>query len=143
MANVVNPNSNSGQGQENSGNEPLDLGQSRYDFRSLVFPNDLGMDDNGHYMIININVPTKTLRPTTPAGRYTGPEYITQLPEFTPSKVDRLRYGPSGGLTGVVSRTTGFIFGGSENVNAISLRRRTMRIAESIALHMQIGRAHV
>lgn len=87
-------------------------------------------------MIININVPTKTLSPTTPAGRYTGPEYITQLPEFTPSKVDRLRYGPSGGLTGVVSRTTGFVFGGSENVNAISLRRRTMRIAESIALHM-------
>ena len=55
----VNPNSNQGQEQENTGSEPVDLGQSRYDFRYLVFPNDLGMDDNGHYMVININVPTK------------------------------------------------------------------------------------
>ena len=29
-----------------------DLAQSKYDFNYRIFPNDLGMDDNGHYMII-------------------------------------------------------------------------------------------
>ena len=101
-----------------------DLAQSQYNFRYTVFPNDLGMDYVGHYMVININVPTEgfktnglALRPL--AGRYTN--------QFTPlnqvSKVDTLRYGGSVG----------------GNRPAISIPRQTRRIAESIALFMPNG----
>lgn len=120
-----NPNASSGEEQENLGTEVLDLGQSRYDFRYLVFPNDLGMDDNGHYMVININVPTKTTSPSTGAGRFTNQFNI--LPNA--SKVDTLRYGPGGSISPVV-------IGGSADRPLISIPRRTRRIAESIALHM-------
>ena len=122
----VNPNSNQGQEQENTGSEPVDLGQSRYDFRYLVFPNDLGMDDNGHYMVININVPTKTLSPNSPAGQFTN--QFSFLPGEA-SKVDTLRYGQGGSVLPVV-------FGGSADRPWVSLPRRTRRIAQSVALHM-------
>ena len=141
MANVVNPNSNSGEGQENSGNEPLDLGQSKYDFRSLVFPNDLGMDDNGHYMIININVPSDAER-TKAKGAFTSNRYITELPKEA-SKVDRLRFGqsgsPRGGITALgvtAGGATSSIGGPGVDRSFLAIQRRTMRIAESIALHM-------
>jgi hypothetical protein len=121
----INPGSTTGEEQENTGTEDIDLGQSQYDFRYLVFPNDLGMDDNGHYMVININVPTKTLSPQTPAGRYTN--------QFTPlqqaSKVDTLRFGQGTLRTGINARNNG-------DRAALSIPRRTRRIAESIALHM-------
>ena len=122
----VNPNSNQGQEQENTGSEPVDLGQSRYDFRYLVFPNDLGMDDNGHYMVININVPTKTLSPNSPAGQFTN--QFSFLPGEA-SKVDTLRYGQGGSVLPVV-------FGGSADRPIASIPRRTRRIAQSVALHM-------
>lgn len=124
----VNPNSNQGQEQENVGSESVDLGQSRYDFRYLVFPNDLGMDDNGHYMVININVPTKTLSPNSPAGQFTN-QFSFLSGEA--SKVDTLRYGQGGSVLPVV------FFGtqGGDRTFA-SIPRRTRRIAESIALHM-------
>lgn len=140
MANVVNPNSNSGEGQENSGNEPLDLGQSRYDFRSLVFPNDLGMDDNGHYMIININVPSDANR--TQAKGILNRTFSTPLTGEA-SKVDRLRFGPSGSPRGGITAlgvtaggATSSIGGPGVDRSFLALQRRTMRIAESIALHM-------
>jgi len=124
----VNPNSNQGQKQENLGTEPVDLGQSRYDFRYLVFPNDLGMDDNGHYMVININVPTKTLSPNSPAGQFTN-QFSFLSGEA--SKVDTLRYGQGGSISPVV-------FGGTQGGDRgfASIPRRTRRIAQSIALHM-------
>lgn len=140
MANVVNPNSNSGQGQENSGNEPLDLGQSRYDFRSLVFPNDLGMDDNGHYMIININVPSDPDR--TQAKGILNRTFSTPLTGQA-SKVDRLRFGPSGSPRGGFTAFGVTAGGATSNAGGpgtdrpfFAIQRRTMRIAESIALHM-------
>lgn len=144
MANVVNPNSNSGEGQENSGNEPIDLGQSRYDFRSLVFPNDLGMDDNGHYMIININVPSDANR--TQAKGILNRTFSTPLTGEA-SKVDRLRFGQSGRPRGITSGTLnvlGVTAGGATSSaggpgvdrSFFAIQRRTMRIAESIALHM-------
>ena len=78
-----------------------DLAQSKYNFNYLVFPNDLGMDDVGHYMVININVPTK-IDATSAAGNYdnqfdlvkVGPKKLPQR-----SKVDVLRYGGTGGAT--------------------------------------------
>ena len=111
--------------QKNTGSEPVDLGQSKYNFRYLVFPNDLGMEDNGHYMVININVPIKTGQ-EKPAGIYTN--QFSFLPG-EPSKVDKLRYGQTGSLLPVV-------IGGNSDRPAFSIPRATRRIAESIALHM-------
>ena len=72
----------------------LDLAQSRYNFQYTVFPEDLGMDYQGHYMVININVPTKGVKTDglalgTPAGAYTN--YFTPIDNV--SKLDVLRYG--------------------------------------------------
>lgn len=111
--------------QKNTGSEPVDLGQSKYNFRYLVFPNDLGMEDNGHYMVININVPIKTGQ-EAPAGIYTNQFNFLS---GEPSKVDKLRYGQTGSLLPVV-------VGGSADRPAFSIPRATRRIAESIALHM-------
>lgn len=116
--------------QKNTNEEPPDLGQSRYDFKYLVFPNDLGMDDNGHYMVININVPTKTTE-NAPAGRYK--DQFSFLAGDA-SKVDTLRYGKGGSLLPVVAD---FLTGtNSPDRTGISIPRRTRRIAESVALHM-------
>ena len=116
-------------GQDNSdpfNREPYqDLNQSKYNFRYLVFPNDLGMEDNGHYMIININVPTKTTSPETPAGRYANQFTITTQK----SKVDTLRFGEGNVNSGVNSRNEG-------DRTPASLPRQTRRIEQSIALHM-------
>lgn len=105
------------------------LAQSTYNFRYTVFPNDVGMDYVGHYMVININVPTvgfrradlsQGLQVNAPAGNYTN--------QFTPlnqvSKVDSLRFG-----TAV----------GEGNSAAWVIPRQTRRIAESIALFMPQG----
>lgn len=108
--------------------ENIDLNQSRYKFNSLVFPNDLGMSDNDHYMIININVPTKTFTDTV-AGGYES--YFSPLGSNERSKVDRLRYGTSGPTVPI-----GDIGSNNGNSAFFSLPRRTRRIAESIALHM-------
>jgi len=137
MANSVN--SNQGGGQQNTGSEPIDLGQSQYNFKYTVFPNDLGMDNNGHYMIININVPSDSGR-TKARGRY---ETIDGERIFTPlkgeaSKVDKLRYGPTGTIrpSAVLSSVGIQQGGGPGDTSYLSLQRKTMRIAESIALHM-------
>jgi len=103
-----------------------DLAQDRYDFRSLVFPNDIGMDYVGHYMVININVPTKGftrngLALLPPAGAYT--DYFTEINQV--SKVDTLRYGAG--------------LGTGPTRSFISIPRQTRRIAESIALFMPSG----
>lgn len=101
-----------------------DLAQSKYDFRYTVFPETLGMDDVGHYMVININVPTKGFPKTDglqlgePAGNFTN--LFTPLNQV--SKLDTLRYGGQG-------------FGGG-NRPLVSIPRNTRRIAESIALYM-------
>lgn len=123
-----------------------DLAQSRYDFKYLVFPNDLGMSDLGHYMIININVPTK-FGSRAAAGRYTN--QFSVLGENERSKVDILRYGPGGpsgssNRSGILGTLAGplisnelYSFGSGDGSRAgISIPRATRRIAESIALHM-------
>lgn len=109
--------------------EGNDLAQSKYDFKFRSFPADLGMDYVGHYMVININVPTKFstakfgpgggLYLGQPAGNFT--DRITPLNQV--SKVDVLRYGKN--VTGGVQAPTG-----------LNIPRFTRRIAESIALHM-------
>jgi hypothetical protein len=110
-----------------------DLAQSQYDFRYMVFPNDLGMDTNGHYMVININVPTEGIKTNglevrSMAGseelRRNAAAYgINQSQLKQVSKLDTLRYGTNS-------------TGGAQTTNWNWVPRQTSRIAESIALHM-------
>lgn len=102
-----------------------DLGQSKYDFRYLTFPEDLGSDYVGHYMVININVPTKGFSLTAPntndpAGQFTNQFTTLNGDQRRFSKVDTLRYADSG------------LSGGNRTI--FSIPRQTRRIAESIAL---------
>lgn len=123
-----NKSESTGVDQTNVQQDYPDLGQSRYDFRYLVFPNDLGMQDNPHYMVININVPIKNT-PVAPAGRYVNPDDFLA---GDASKVDTLRFG-KGGLNSLYNIDW---MGGNPNRTAFSIPRRTRRIAQSIALHM-------
>lgn len=124
----------SGDAPSNTGQAPgNDFGQSQYDFRYTVFPSDLGVDSVGHYMVININVPTKGIKTDgrdlgTPAGAYGN--YFTPLNQV--SKVDQLRYSttPTPGAPNAVNR------------NPLAIPRNTRRIAESIALHMPAALVH-
>lgn len=105
-------------------NDDNTLSQKQYDFNYRVFPNDLGMDYMGHYMVININIPVypTTGAEATPRSAFAKPEFAsTILRPDEYSKVDVLRFGKvnsQGGNSG-----TGF-------------PRRTRRIKESIALFM-------
>ena len=131
MPNTINPAAISTPTQQNTGTEPGDLAQSQYDFSYKVFPGDLGMDNNGHYMVININVPTNFNR-TAPRGSDLTLRQFTFLPDSPQnySTVDKLR-----NLTG--SLNYGWKVGGEENNRpTFAIPRRTRRIAQSIALHM-------
>ena len=102
-------------------NDDNTLSQSKYDFTYKAFPNDLGMDYLGHYMVININVP---VWPGTsdPRGSSTITSQFNVLPgEY--SKVDVLRYGK-------VNSGDAATGGGN------SVPRRTRRIVQSVALFM-------
>lgn len=104
------------------GNEDTTLSQSKYDFNYKVFPNDLGMDYLGHYMVININVP---VIPFTNNPR--GSDVVTSQFDVLAgekSKVDVLRYGANANRNARGAET------------GTGLPRRTTRIAQSIALYM-------
>jgi hypothetical protein len=83
-----------------------ELLQSKYTFNSHVFPNDLGMTDNSHYVVFNINVQAVN---GSPAGRFSG-SFDTSVAPFR-SKVDQLRFVESpvynpGGKTVTTSLTS-------------------------------------
>lgn len=142
-------------GTEAGGQTPpalQDLAQPKYNFNYLAFPSDLGMDYSGHYMVININVPTKTTS-NEAAGNYTNQFEQTDRR----SKVDTLRglTGSSLPITAPVLGSAGtWIWNGGQRIlssigltNApavapppssagIAIPRATKRIVESVALHM-------
>lgn len=107
---------------ENSNLVLPSMTQSQYDFTYRIFPENLGNEENNHYMILNINIPMTV-------------ESFSDLPSDKPlegeySKVDTLRYGSGASLqftpTGVDKIAGGGFFG----------RTPSKRIASSIALHM-------
>lgn len=104
------------------------LSQSKYDFKYKAFPNDLGMEYAGHYMVININVPITVTSARTPgedgvaATNLPGTNFNLLQPQEL-SKVDVLRFG-SQTAAGAAVRTDSLT------------TRRTRRIIESIALYM-------
>jgi hypothetical protein len=97
------------------------LGQSQYNFNYRAFPNDLGMEYNGHYMVINVNVP---VRRNNELRSQFGNQFTFLPNEF--SKVDVLRFGTGPGATDT----------GGRQREIASIPRYTRRIAESIALFM-------
>lgn len=136
--------------------EPSDprpsLGQNVYDFNYRIFPEDLGQEDMSHYMVININVPTKSSGSTQPKGNLP----VGSLLGGELSKVDTLRRNYNGqlnipgtdypfgdwisdGLNGIGLPGLAEPFEGLSIANVLAPQRRTTRIKESIALHMPNG----
>ncbi len=113
--------------------DPTGLEQSRYDFTYRVFPEDLAMQDNSHYMIININVPTD--RGGNSRSNYFPGTVLRN--EF--SKVDNLRFNTAFGSSPFGKSPIGGLLPTNGAREALSLPRNTRRIAESIALHMPNG----
>lgn len=130
-------------------NNSTDLGQSKYDFKWLTFPDDLGADYVGHYMVININVQSEGFSFSGPnrnpaAGNFT--HLFTELKggDTRFSKVDTLRYMDYSdkyddwvswdNAKETAENLKNALTGG--NRYPISIPRQTKRIAESIALFM-------
>lgn len=110
--------------------DPTGLEQSTYDFNYRIFPEDLTLQDNSHYMVININVPVRIgggRRSDYPVGNILSDEF---------SKVDNLRFNSQ--LNTNFNRNVGAL-SSATNREALSIPRSTRRIAESIALHMPNG----
>lgn len=102
---------------------PTMLEQSQFNFTSRVFPEDLTMEDNNHYMVININVPTNWAGARRSAFTSGPPGQTETFLQDTFSKVDLLRFRPDPNVPGTAGQIG-------------VLPRWTRRIAESIALHM-------
>lgn len=124
-----------------SGIDNYGLFQSSYDFTNRVFPEDLANDYNGHYMVININIPTD--RSGTSRSKLPSIPGLTGTTAATSdySRVDKLRFGkyglpgrpqiePTNTLVGDFSANT------FNNLGNIGLLSGTRRIVESIAIHM-------
>ena len=106
----------------------------KYDFNYRVFPDDLGQDQNGHYMIININVQVNrdVNNPTARTGIGAtdfGPANYTVTSEL--SRVDQLK-----GNNGILNLGTIFNMDTATNFAGFNLPRSTRKIKEAIALHM-------
>lgn len=116
--------------QNNTGSTNVSRGidfnrNQKYNFNYLVFPQDLGMMDNGHYMVININVPTNLTDDGYRGNPNIRSEFgVTGLDNVVRSKVDQLRFGGVGNVSGAT------------NSPLFSIQRRTRRIQDSIALYM-------
>lgn len=109
------------------------LGQSEYDFRYRVFPEDIGNSTVGHYMIININVPVLATGGGGQArSAYTGQFFNQSLfpGDGEASKVDTLRFGNAELIYGANRDPVGV------DRDPFSVPRYTRRIKESIALFM-------
>lgn len=113
-------------------NDSTGLNQSEYDFKSRYFPEDIGNDYVGHYMVININVPTKLTSPSEARGAY---GFRSTIMGNELSKVDNLRFNPD------FSNIPGQLAGAQQRELA-SIPRFTRRIKESIALFMPSSIVH-
>ena len=133
---IVNDYMRTGQPPSNGGLEgnyiqpEKSLGdQSSYNFNSRVFPLDLGMDHNKHYVVFNINVPVSSKSGAPRGGsNYEKADFTAITPLNELSKVDQLRFGES--------QQPSFWENLKENGGNVNLPRYTRRITESIAMHM-------
>lgn len=72
----------------NNTQQSLSLDPGRYDYSNFVFPSNLGASHLGHYMVININVPTTGSENANAGRTYPGFDTTTNKDK---SKVDQLR----------------------------------------------------
>lgn len=118
--------------------------QSQYDFEYRVFPENLGDEENSHYMIININVPVYPSEIMDgPLGSFgllgLDPNIMAKsnLPTGTDagifSKIDQLRQADRTTLSAAANPLNAGTGGGNFG------RLPSRRITESIALHMPNG----
>lgn len=119
--------------------ENYGLGSSQYNFKSRTFPEDLNSDYNGHYVVININVPATDGNIlgniwNNAASRNTSfSQTLSGAQRNELSKVDRLRFGTYGGFG--PTNTTGL----NPLAGAWARASGTRRIVESIAIYMPTG----
>lgn len=102
------------------------LEQSKYNFKTRVFPTGLGNDYLGHFMVLNINVQTASIMNNINKA----PNLSYEVLPNELSKTDALRYGIDKTWS-AGSQSLGLLASG-----AGTRARFTRRIAESIALYM-------
>ena len=108
--------------------------QSKYDFNYRTFPEDLSSDYNGHYMIININVPTNSVGESISriTGSGIGESFRSSVLPDDLATVDRLKFGSYRGIA-----PTNIPLGALNIFNPrADFTTGTRRIVESIAIHM-------
>jgi len=121
---------------------------SQYNFTSRSFPDDLGTEASGHYIIFNINVPTKN--DGSPRTNIRAPQFPTTVTNNL-SVVDSLRFQNRTGGTSIPGTSsapagtaallssgalTNSLAGISNFISDALLSRSTRRITESIAIFM-------
>lgn len=110
--------------------DDLTTTQSEYNFNSRTFPSDVGTGYQGHFMVININVQTKSIMNKLNGNPSLSFKELNEL-----STTDALRYNIDKTWTGTSNigetRNLGLDLGGFG-----TRARFTRRIAESIALYM-------
>jgi len=106
---------------------PFDQENAKYDFKSLTFPQTITSEQQGHYMIININVPVWANNPGRPRGTFTKTEELARAGgQLVPSNIDRLRFSQGGDPS----------YPDAQQQEALSLPRFTRRITRAIALYV-------
>ena len=113
--------------------EDTTLTQSKYNFDSRTFPSDIGTGYQGHFIVLNINVQTRTLM-----NRLNGnPDLSFEVLPEQLSTTDALRYSIDKTWTSTTDTGQTQNLGVSNEYAGLSSRARfTRRIAESIALYM-------
>lgn len=123
---------------------------SQYDFTSRSFPDDLGTEASGHYIIFNINVPTKN--DGAPRTNIRAPQFPTTVTNNL-SVVDSLRFQNRTGGTSIPGSSsapagssnlirnnpnapTSDLAGLRGSITNNFLSRSTRRITQSIAIFM-------
>ena len=123
---------------------------SQYDFTSRSFPDDLGTEASGHYIIFNINVPTKN--DGSPRTNIRAPQFPTTVTNNL-SVVDSLRFQNRTGGTSIPGTSsapagssnlirnnpnapTSDLAGLPSSITNNFLSRSTRRITQSIAIFM-------
>ena len=127
----------------------LSLNSGEYDYNNFVFPANLGDSHLGHYMVININVPTRgdgNVRAGPVRGRFGGSLTSTN----DRSKVDQLRLAEGNSLTpgtgvgavitsiaGGINTVLNSVFGVRAPLDRFALDdRHTRRIKDTVVLAM-------
>jgi hypothetical protein len=102
----------------------FDADNNQYKFQSLMFPSTVSSEQQGHYMVININVPVWANSPETPRTQFT--EKLKR--GGIASTLDTLRFGDGDPA-----------YPDAQQKEIAALPRFTRRLEKAIALYMPNG----